>query len=178
MAWPGSTWPSGTKPRRRRSKSGKRRNGPSSTERLMLATARSLGIAPKAKRTTDAVGRCLDHASRRWVHVAHGTSRLRRLAGRTGTASEETPEARSTARVEACPTPCRAVVAIRCKACSGTGRGCGVCTGYGWGVVLKMPIKTGACVKHQAAPTTPATSAAAIAASAPTAPSPALDRLR
>src|SRR5579872_4928851 len=61
--WPGTSLPPNAKPvRRRRTKGGgKRRRGPTPTERIMIAQARSLGIAPRAKKTTEIVPRCLDH---------------------------------------------------------------------------------------------------------------------
>jgi hypothetical protein len=139
---------------RRRGKDGKRRNAPSSTERLMLATARKLGITAKLRKTTDAIPRCLDHAfeslgfSSAWDLARF----IEDLAGRS-------PGKKGNVRLPSWKTPegGRYVVAVRCRECKG--RGCRRCDQYGWGIRLVVAINKGACAKHDAPPTTPASTA-------------------
>jgi hypothetical protein len=106
----------------------------------MLATARTLGIAPKAPKTTEGVGRCLDHAfSELGFLDAWSLARFIDSLAERGPRQKKPPQR---VRLPAWKVPegkgVRAVVAIRCKVCSGTGRGCARCTGYGWGIVFTL----------------------------------------
>jgi hypothetical protein len=158
MTWPGSQLPPLPPGMNRlRTKSGKRRrNTPTSTERLMIATARRLGVAAKPKKTTAAIGRCLDHvfSDLGFTSAWHLASFIDHLAART-------PGKRGNIRLPAWKTPegegVRYVVGVRCTNCKGAG--CGRCQMYGWGVRLVVAVTRRAtrCEKHEPAPeTTPA----------------------
>src|SRR5580700_4801085 len=142
VAWPGSSLPSHVKqPRGRRGTGGcKRINAPSSTERIMLTTARALGIAPKAKKTTDAIPRCLDHC-----YELLGFSSSWELARFIEDLATRSPGKKGNVRLPSWKTPpgahARHVVAVRCRECKG--RGCRRCDQYGWGIRLVVAIKKG-----------------------------------
>jgi hypothetical protein len=145
------------KPRRPRAKSGKRRiNAPTGTERLMLATARKLGIAPKPKRRTEDIGRCLEHCAEELLGFAGPSpaSAAWALANFISDLDARRPPGRrkGNIRLPSWKTPpgVRYVVAVRCKGCAG--RGCGRCQMYGWGVRLVVAIRKRACENHEAAP--------------------------
>ena len=127
MAWPGSQLPPNVKRPRRRAKSSRR--APSSTTRLLTKIGRAHGIIAKAKRTTEGVGRCVDHAwellnfSSPWA-LAQFIDELARRA----------PGKKQNVRFPPWKVPegVRAVVAVRCKRCKGSG--CHHCDQYGWGI--------------------------------------------
>jgi hypothetical protein len=151
MSWPGSILPAGARvPRRRRGKGGKRTR-PTSTERLMVKTARALGIAPKPRKTTTAVPRCVDHAfemlgfATAWDLARFIEALAARSPGKLG--NVRLPQWKV-------PEGVRSVVAIRCQACKG--RGCSRCDQYGFGILLKVAIKKTKCARHEAAPPTAA----------------------
>jgi hypothetical protein len=140
--WPGSQPPNVTRPRRR--KGGKRRiNAMSATARLMLATARRLEVAPKAKRTTEVIPRCLTHACEElgflspWDLAIY----LDELARRSPLARRPPKKGRSF-RVrlppEKRPPGARLAVGVRCARCAG--RGCLKCEQFGWGVLYTIGI--------------------------------------
>jgi len=119
----------------------------------MLATARKLEVAPKAKRTTTAIPRCLAHACSEcgfpdnpWGLALYLDELGRRLPGRKGRNVRLPPEK--------CPDGVRAAIGVRCKRCKGAG--CGRCEMMGWGVIYRVPIRKRECEHHEAEPDTPA----------------------
>jgi hypothetical protein len=112
----------------------------------MVATARKFGIATTAKKTTEGIGRCIDHAfellgfTSGWA-LAHFIEDLARRS----------PGKKRNVRLPRWKVPdgLRAVVAVRCKHCKG--RGCIKCDHYGWGILLKVPIHKRPCPRHEAA---------------------------
>jgi hypothetical protein len=128
----GTGLPPPTSRGRRRGKNGHRK-GPGATERLTLLAARRLQLAPKAPKARTE-GACLEHAfeslgfSSAWALANF----IDQLALRS--------RGKGNVRLPAwkCPRGVRAVVAIRCKACSA--KGCTKCGQFGWGIHFRFPI--------------------------------------
>jgi hypothetical protein len=141
--------PPNVKRPRRRGKGGKRRAGPSATERLMVATARKLGIAPKAKRKEkEVVPRCADHLdflSVGFLSLADCILYVDSIArrGRKPLNLVRLPK-------EKCPPGILKVVAVRCRACR-TGCYCQRCGGWGWGFRFHVGRRESKCDQHKAA---------------------------
>jgi hypothetical protein len=133
----------------------------------MLTTARRLEIAPKARKTTEGVGRCVEHAyemlgfSSAWGLVAFIDELARRSPGQ-----------KRNVRLPSWKTPegVRAVIAVRCRQCMGRGCSAPACSMFGWGVVMKVSVrKRESKCAHEVPPARPASTVTATpnASSAP-----------
>ena len=122
----------------------------------MLATARKLGVAPKAPKRIEVVPRCLEHAFEEL-----GFSTPWDLAFYLDELARRTPRKGSNVRLppEKTPGGVRVAIGIRCRHCKG--RGCYRCAMHGWGILYRVAIKKREhkCVPREAAPATPATAA-------------------
>ena len=133
--------PRGPRPKKRRKHRGK-----SATEQLTLKIARRLEVVPRAKKTTNAFGRCLPHCfeelyfSSPWAALAFIEELARRNPRRKG--NVRLPKWKR-------PDGVRAVIAVRHRECAG--RGCDECEHYGWGVRYMIGIPIRPCLKHGAA---------------------------
>ncbi len=128
--WIGSTLSGNAKQPRRRAK-GKRR-GTSGVERTLRATARAVGLAPRAKRA-DERGVCVDHA-----YALLGFADAWQLVAFLDSLRKGRKHRRVRLPAYKRPAHCRAVIGVCCQQCGGTGRFCAKCEGFGWGIVLLL----------------------------------------
>lgn len=172
--FPGSTLPPGTKPpRRRRTKTGKRRKGPTSVERIMRAAGIKAGIIAKPPKRFEDIGRCLSHAcddpdigpylgfpGAPWSLALYLFELfLRRKNARKKNAKVRLPPEKTPPNI--------GIFGVACRHCAG--RGCHRCEQYGYGLVLRCSItkRASRCERHEAAPEpSPASATSAPAVSA------------
>lgn len=122
----------------------------------MLQVARKLKVAPLPKKRAADIGRCLNHC-----YEELGFSSAWDLAKFIDAQAERGPRRKKRperVRLPAWKVPdgqgIRVVIAVRCKACSGTGQACRRCSGYAWGIIYRCAISKRAsrCERHEAAP--------------------------
>jgi hypothetical protein len=149
VTWPGTTAPPVHGAGRRRRTPTKRR-GPSSTAARMLAIARRVGVAPKAEKKTEDIGRCLQ-----CVCADLGFSSPTALGAYLDALSlrgRGKPLARVRLPPEKRPRHVKLVVGIHCQKCGG--RGCETCGFAGWAILFR--IAKHVCVKPSASSNAPA----------------------
>jgi hypothetical protein len=124
----------------------------------MLSVARKLNVAPKAKKTTEAIPRCaahVDYESLGHTSLASLIIYVDALSRRTGK-----PLTRVRLPKEKCPAGNRGVTAVRCRRCrTRTGYACRWCDGWQWGFLFHVPVarQEHKCPPTEAKPATPAT---------------------